>query len=161
MLILHSSWVMSCKSHKRGQQCSFQSKEESGSTGISKPGKWHEFPAKNGVFSPFLRTDVSLICPKHTCGRTRADSFQDITVLSGYNAMAALLGQVPPGSTCSLKNKAVFLEQHIMAPNPTGVNRHECCNRKTLLDAEGTSLSLLLLPQKANSLYYGAHSCTQ
>ena len=126
---------------------------------MSRQEKWHEFPAQNG-FSPFLRTDVSLVLPKHTCGRAREVSFQDITVLSSYNTMAALLGQVPPGRTCCLKHKAVFLEQHIMAPNPTGANRQECCNRKTLLDAEGTSLSLPFLPQKASSPFYVAHSCT-
>lgn len=138
----------------------FRARKSQGAQACQNQGSGMNFQPKM-FFSPFLRTDVPLVRPKHTCGRTRADSFQDITVLSGYNAMAALLGQVPPGSTCSLKNKAVFLKQHIMAPNPTGANRQECCNRKTLLDAEGTSLSVPLLPQKANSLFYGAHSCTQ
>lgn len=60
-------------------------------------------------FSLISRTAVSLVLPKHTCGRTRADSFQDIAVLSSYNAMAALLGQVPPGRTRCVKNKVAFL----------------------------------------------------
>jgi len=142
---------MGCKSHERQQQCSFQSKEASESTSPSTSGKWHE----NVFFSLFLRSDVSLILPKHTCGKTRADSFQDIAVLSSYNTMAALLGQMPPGRTRCLKNEAAFLEQRMTAPNPTGANRQECCNRKTLLGAEWTSLSPLLQPHKANSCFTG------
>lgn len=80
-------------------------------------------------------------------------------MLSGYDSMAALLGQVPPGRTRCLKNKAAFLKQHIEAPNPTGANQQERCNRKTLLDAQGTSLLLCLLPTKAYSPFYGTHSC--
>lgn len=98
---------------------------------------------------------MSLVFPKHS-GRTRADSFQDFAEVSGYNS-AALLGQVPPGRTRCLTNKAVF-QQHIKAPNPTGANQQECCNRKTLLDAEGTSLLLCLLPTKTYFPFYGTHS---
>lgn len=82
-----------------------------------------EFPPQN-VFCPLFK---GLMCPwffpnMHVGEQEQTPDFQDITVLSSYNATAALLGQVPPGRTRCLKNKAVFLEQHIMAPNLTGVS---------------------------------------
>lgn len=72
------------------------------------------------LFSPPTRTGTSLVLPKHTCGGTRAGSFQDTAALSGYSAVAAPLGQVPPGRTSCLKDSAV-LRQHIMASTPAGV----------------------------------------
>lgn len=147
--ILHSSRVTSCKSHVNNESSAvFRARKRQEAQALQNQGNGLNFQPKI-VFSLILRTDVSLVLPKHTCGRTRADSFQDIAVLSGYNATAALLGQVPPGRTRCLKTKVVLLKQHIVAPNPTGVNRQECCNRKTLLDAEGTTLSLSLPHSKS------------